>query len=245
MEKIVPKISQAIILAAGFGTRMRPLTFKTPKPLIKINNLPIIFYILEELRKNNITNCFVNTHHLSDKIEKYINIYNKKNQSMKIKIIKEEKILETGGAVKNIKEKDITKPIVVINGDSIIIPTNSKNFLADLIKNFEPNNMDFLLLLDDMQNSIGYSGKGDFKSNSEIYPSRIYRRQFNSFAYTGWQILNPKIIDKVKVNKFSLNLCYDRAIKSNLLWGIKNSGKWLHIGTKSALDEANEWFKKQ
>ena len=245
MEKIVPKISQAIILAAGFGTRMQPLTFKTPKPLIKINNLPIIFYILEELRKNNITNCFINTHHLSDKIEKYINIYINKNQSMNIKIIKEEKILETGGAVKNIKEKDITKPIIVINGDSIIIPNNSKNFLADLIKNFEPNNMDFLLLLDDMQNSIGYSGKGDFISYNEIYPSRIYRRQFNGFAYTGWQILNPKIIDKVKVSKFSLNLCYDRAIKSNLLWGIKNSGKWLHIGTKSALDEANEWFKKQ
>ena len=81
MLKNIPEISQAIILAAGFGTRMQPLTFKTPKPLIKINNKPIIFYILEELRKNNIKNCFINTHYLSEKIEKYINTYKKKNPS--------------------------------------------------------------------------------------------------------------------------------------------------------------------
>ena len=162
MHKNIPEISQAIILAAGFGTRMQPLTFNTPKPLIKINNKPIIFYILEELRKNNIKNCFINTHYLSEKIEEYIYTYKKKNSSMNIKIIKETEILETGGAIKNIKDKDSTKPIIVINGDSIIIPNNSKNFLADLIKNFDPNKMDFLLLLDNIKKSICYSGKGDF-----------------------------------------------------------------------------------
>ena len=243
MHKNIPKISQAIILAAGFGTRMQPLTFNTPKPLIKINNKPIIFYILEELRKNNIKNCFINTHYLSEKIEEYIYTYKKKNSSMNIKIIKETEILETGGAIKNIKDKDKTKPIIVINGDSIIIPDNSKNFLSDLIKNFDPFKMDFLLLLDDRKKSIGYKGKGDFITNSETFPAKIFRKQAKSFAFTGWQILNPKIIDEIRINKFSLNVCYDKAIENNLLWGIKNSGKWLHIGTKSALDEANEWFK--
>lgn len=243
MHKNIPQISQAIILAAGFGTRMQPLTFNTPKPLIKINNKPIIFYILEELRKNNIKNCFINTHYLSEKIEEYIHTYKKKNSSMNIKIIKETEILETGGAIKNIKDKDSTKPIIVINGDSIIIPNNSKNSLADLIKNFDPNKMNFLLLLDNIKNSIGYSGKGDFVSNSKTFPAKIFRKQANSLAYTGWQVLNPKIIDEVNVNKFSLNICYDKAIEKNLLWGINNSGKWLHIGTKKALNEAIEWFK--
>ena len=103
--------------------------------------------------------------------------------------------------------------------------------------------MDFLLLLDDKKKSIGYTGKGDFITNSDTFPAKIFRQQAKSFAFTGWQILNPKIIDEVRINKFSLNVCYDKAIENNLLWGIKNSGKWLHIGTKSALDEANEWFK--
>ena len=239
-----PKISQAIILAAGFGTRMQPLTFKTPKPLVKINNKPIIYYILEELKNNNIKNCFINTHHLSGKIENYLNEYKNINPTMKISLVKEEKILDTGGAIKNIKNKDASKPILVINGDSIIIPSNLENFLAQLIFNFEPKNMDFLLLLDNFKNSIGYDGKGDFSFSNNIMPSRIYRNNIDSYAFTGWQILNPKIIDQIKINKFSLNICYDKAIKKNSIWGMINSGKWLHIGTKNALNSSNEWFKK-
>jgi len=243
MKETNNKISQAIILAAGFGTRLRPLTLNTPKPLIEINNKPIIFYILEELRKNNIKKCFINTHYLSEKIQNYINVYNKKNKSMNIRIVKESEILETGGAIKNIKGKDTTQPIIVINGDSIIIPRKKDNFLNELINNFDPIKMDFLLLLDDAKNAIGYNGRGDFSSENKNHPSRIYREHVNGLAYTGWQILNPKVIDKVKINKFSVNMCYDEAIKNNLIWGIKNSGKWLHIGTQNALNEAKEWIK--
>jgi MurNAc alpha-1-phosphate uridylyltransferase len=243
MSKNIPLISQAIILAAGFGRRMQPLTFKVPKPLVRINNKPIIFYILEELRKNNINHCFINTHYLSEQIEEYIKEYKKINLAMKISIIKEEIILETGGAIKNIKQKDVSKPILVINGDSIIIPNNSTNFLTEFIAKFEQKEMDFLLLLDDMRNSIGYDGKGDFSFFHKTMPSRVYRKYSDSLAYTGWQILNPKIIDEVKINKFSLNICYDKAIKNNSIWGTTHSGKWLHIGTKNALKKANEWLK--
>lgn len=243
MRKTSNEISQAIILAAGFGTRLRPLTLNTPKPLILINNKPIIFYILEQLRINNIKNCFINAHYLSDKIKNYINEYNKKNKSMNVSIVKEPEILETGGAIKNIKGKDTTQPIIVINGDSIIVPVKKSNFLDELIINFDPVKMDFLLLLDDTKNSIGYNGGGDFSTENNNYPSKIYRDTVNGLAYTGWQILNPKVIDKVKTRKFSVNMCYDKAIKNNLIWGIKNSGKWLHIGTENALNEAKEWIK--
>ena len=101
------------------------------------------------------------------------------------------------------------------------------------------------MLLDNIKKiQLVIVGKGDFISNSKIFPSKIFRKQDSGFAYTGWQILNPKIIDEINVNKFSLNICYDKAIENNLLWGINNSGKWLHIGTKkAALSEAIEWFK--
>ena len=237
------KITEAIILAAGFGARMRPLTLTTPKPLVLLKNKPIIFYILEELKKNKIKKCFINVHYLSLKIEDYIKEYKKFNKSMEIIIIKEKVILDTGGAIKNIKDKDNNKPIIVINGDSLIIPFKSISPLSLLIKNYNTKNMDFLLLLDNFKNSIGYYNKGDFAFSSKNRPSRISRNMNNGLAYTGWQILNPKVTNEVKKNVFSLNFCYDNAIKNNSIWGIINSQKWLHIGTMEALKEANTWLE--
>ena len=237
------KITEAIILAAGFGARMHPLTLTTPKPLVLLKNKPIIFYILEELKKNKIKKCFINVHYLSLKIEEYIKEYKKFNKSMEIIIIKEKVILDTGGAIKNIKDKDNNKPIIVINGDSLIIPFKSISPLSLLIKNYNAKNMDFLLLLDDFKNSIGYYNKGDFAFSSKNRPSRISRNINNGLAYTGWQILNPKVTNEVKKNVFSLNFCYDNAMKNNSIWGILNNQKWLHIGTIEALKEANTWLE--
>jgi N-acetyl-alpha-D-muramate 1-phosphate uridylyltransferase len=237
------KITQAIILAAGFGVRMRPLTLTTPKPLVKLKNKPLIFYILEELKKNKIKKCFINVHYLSLKIEKYIDEYKKTNQTMEIIIIKEEVILDTGGAIKNIINKDNSQPIIVINADSLIVPFKSISPLSLLIDNFDSKNMDFLLLLDNFKESIGYHGKGDFSFSNKNNPSTIIRNINNGLAYTGWQVLNPNKANQVKKNVFSLNYCYDKAIKEDLIWGIINTQKWLHIGTIEALNEANTWLE--
>ena len=237
------KITQAIILAAGFGVRMRPLTLTTPKPLVKLKNKPLIFYILEELKKNKIKKCFINVHYLSLKIEKYIDEYKKTNQTMEIIIIKEEVILDTGGAIKNIINKDNSQPTIVINADSLIVPFKSISPLSLLIDNFDSKNMDFLLLLDNFKDSIGYHGKGDFSFSNKNNPSTIIRNMNKGLAYTGWQILNPNAVNQVINNVFSLNYCYDKAIKENLIWGIINTQKWLHIGTIEALNEANTWLE--
>ena len=237
------KITQAIILAAGFGVRMRPLTLTTPKPLVKLKNKPLIFYILEELKKNKIKKCFINVHYLSLKIEKYIDEYKKTNQTMEIIIIKEEVILDTGGAIKNIINKDNSQPIIVINADSLIVPFKSISPLSLLIDNFDSKNMDFLLLLDNFKDSIGYHGKGDFSFSNKNNPSTIIRNMNKGLAYTGWQVLNPNAVNQVINNVFSLNYCYDKAIKENLIWGIINTQKWLHIGTIEALNEANTWLE--
>ncbi|MDG2268001.1 MAG: sugar phosphate nucleotidyltransferase [Alphaproteobacteria bacterium] len=237
------KITQAIILAAGFGVRMRPLTLTTPKPLVKLKNKPLIFYILEELKKNKIKKCFINVHYLSLKIKKYIDEYKKTNQTMEIIIIKEEVILDTGGAIKNIINKDNSQPTIVINADSLIVPFKSISPLSLLIDNFDSKNMDFLLLLDNFKDSIGYHGKGDFSFSNKNNPSTIIRNMNKGLAYTGWQILNPNAVNQVINNVFSLNYCYDKAIKENLIWGIINTHKWLHIGTIEALNEANTWLE--
>lgn len=237
------KITQAIILAAGFGVRMRPLTLTTPKPLVKLKNKPLIFYILEELKKNKIKKCFINVHYLSLKIKKYIDEYKKTNQTMEIIIIKEEVILDTGGAIKNIINKDNSQPTIVINADSLIVPFKSISPLSLLIDNFDSKNMDFLLLLDNFKDSIGYHGKGDFSFSNKNNPSTIIRNMNNGLAYTGWQVLNPNAVNQVINNVFSLNYCYDKAIKENLIWGIINTQKWLHIGTIEALNEANTWLE--
>ena len=238
-----PKIDQAIILAAGFGVRMRPLTLKTPKPLVKLNNKPIIYYILEELKNNKIKKCFINVHYLPLKIEKYIEEYRALNKSMNIVIIKEKVILETGGAIKNILKKNANGPIIAINADSLIIPFKQVSPLSLLIKIFNANTMDFLLLLDNFKNSIGYYDKGDFSFSSNDVPSRIIRNMNSGFAYTGWQILNPNAVLKVNKNVFSLNYCYNKAITKNTIWGMINSQKWLHIGNINALNEANRWLE--
>jgi len=237
------KIDQAIILAAGFGLRMRPLTLTIPKPLVKLNKKPIIYYILEELKNNEIKKCFINVHYLPLKIEKYIEEYRALNKSMDIIIIKEKVILETGGAIKNILDKNDNKPIIVINADSLIIPFEQVSPLALLIKQFNINTMDFLLLLDDFKNSIGYYDKGDFSFSSNNSPSKVIRNINNGLAYTGWQILNPNAVHKVNNNVFSLNYCYNKAIKDNTIWGMLNTQKWLHIGTINALNEANRWLE--
>ena len=238
-----PKIDQAIILAAGFGVRMHPLTLITPKPLVKLNKKPIIYYILEELKNNEIKKCFINVHYLPLKIEKYIEEYRALNKSMDIIIIKEKVILETGGAIKNILEKNDNKPVIVINADSLIMSFEQVSPLALLMKQFNANTMDFLLLLDDLKSSIGYYDKGDFSFSNNAAPSRIIRNMNNGLAYTGWQILNPNAVHKVNKNVFSLNYCYNKAIKDNTIWGMLNTQKWLHIGTINALNEANRWLE--
>ena len=238
-----PKIDQAIILAAGFGVRMRPLTLTTPKPLVKLNKKPIIYYILEELKNNEIKKCFINVHYLPLQIESYIKEYRALNKCMDIVIIKEKFILETGGAIKNILEKNDNKPIIAINADSLIIPFKQVSPLSLLIKKFNANTMDFLLLLDDLKNSIGYYGKGDFSFSSNDAPSRIIRNMNDGLAYTGWQILNPDTVHKINKNVFSLNYCYNKAITENTIWGVINTQKWLHIGTINALNDANKWLE--
>ena len=236
---------QALILSAGYGKRMLPLTLLTPKPLIKLLGKPIITYLLKQLENNNISSCFINSHHLSDKIELFVAEYLKKNSLINIHTSYEKEILDTGGAIKNINDINCD-PLIVINGDSIIINTNHHNPIKVLKENFDPVQMDALLLLDNYKNSIGYEGQGDFvfKKNNPDLIERIGKQTKGALAFTGWQILNPKIVKNINKKKFSLNYFFDQAIRNNRLCGLINKNKWLHIGNLESLKESSMWLEK-
>ena len=241
------KISQALILAAGYGERMHPLTLTTPKPLIKLLKKPLIGYILDQLIVNNIRYCFINSHHLYKKINKYAEKFQKLSNYPILSVTYEKNILDTGGAIKNINKIILEEPLLVINGDSILIQTKTLNPLEKLIRYFNPQLMDALLLLDNMEDAVGYNGDGDFILKHKTLPAPINRnfnRSAKAFAFTGWQILNPKVVKNINLDKFSLNLFYDNAINKERLWGIINQDKWLHIGTLEALKESERWLIK-
>ena len=246
MYRNTHKNIQALILAAGYGTRMLPLTLKTPKPLVKLLDKPLIMYILEQIKSNNIDHCYINSHHLHNKIKRFVKEFQKENIFPKIKISYEKNILETGGAIKNINLTN-NNSLLVINADSIIINENDNNIIKKLKENFKPKKMDALLLLDNFKNSIGYEGTGDFVIKEKSFLSSIERKSNSSaetYAFTGWQILNPQMINKINIKRFSLNYFYDNAIKNNRLWGIINEDKWLHIGTINALKDSEKLLEE-
>ena len=200
-------INEAMIFAAGFGKRMLPLTIKTPKPLLKINNKSIISYQIERLLELNFKQILVNGHYLFNELNKQLKIY-----SPYVKVIYEEEILETGGGLLNLLKKkkfmNLESPKLLINGD--IFWQKKKNCPVEMLIKKWDDSMDFLLVLKDKNNVLGYNGNGDFSLKDENKRvSRIFKKTKNNFVFTGLQIINPKVIKNKKKNflleKFFLN----------------------------------------
>ena len=154
------EINEAMIFAAGFGKRMHPLTKEVPKPLLKVNGKPIIFYIIEELINLKFKNIVINTHHLSEKFRDELKPF-----STTVKVIFEKEILDTGGGFLNAINKDyfynLKSPKVLINGD-VLWKKNSTCPIKNIMKNWNEEKMDLLLCLIKKKNFFGYKGKGDF-----------------------------------------------------------------------------------
>lgn len=241
------KITQAFIFAAGRGKRMMPLTKNCPKPLLKIANKPIINYIIEKLNKvSSIEKIIINGFYLSDKIEKHLsNLSNSK-----LIFSKEIEQIETGGALLFAKDKyNFESPILTINGD--LFWQNPSNFddLEYLISNFDEKNSDILMGIKESDKYFGYDGKngGDFIiSNKKIAENvrELLRSSKNSHAFVGIQIINPKILLKIKKKAFSLSDIYKLSENEtgilNKIHGIELKGNYFHIGTPRTLEEASK-----
>ena len=233
-EHAAPK--SAMILAAGLGVRMRPLSNNTPKPLIKVAGKTLIEYNLDALAKFGVTDVIVNIHYLRDQMKSFFKDFKK----LKVYISDEEReLLDSGGGVKRALPFLGKSPFFVLNSDSFWLDGPVSN-LKRLINVWNPLHMDILLMLAAGSQVTGYNGYGDFIMDSDGKLIRRPERIISPFIYTGVAIINPKIFTETPEGPFSLNLLFDRAIKSSRLNGIRLDGQWFHVGTPQAIQEAEQ-----
>lgn len=234
------QIDQAMILAAGLGTRMRPLTLKVPKPLVKVGGKPLLQYALDALNVAQITKIVMNVHHLVDQIERYVEGLT----GFDIQISDERfDLLDSGGGIKHALPLFSEKPIILLNADTFWMeqPECADN-ISVLCNAFVPENMDILLMLVPLDRSTGHEGQGDFVMSDEGRLVRFKDRNLDDncepLIYAGVAILKPSIFDDIEARKFSLNRCFDAAIAQGSLFGQIMHGHWITVGTMEAIDEA-------
>ena len=216
------KVKKAIILGAGFGKRMRPITKKIPKPLVKIRNKTILEHSINFLVSLGVNHIIINTHYLHSQIQKFLK---KKKFSCKIDLVFEKKkILNTGGGILNASKRFKKQVFFVLNPDTIWRREYKKEF-KNLIKNYQKNKKPAMLLVPKSK-SFDRSFKGDFNLNSR---KEILREKNNKFIFTGAQIITRSVFKSKKVKPFSMNKVWDDLIKKRELIGIISKQKFLHI----------------
>ena len=228
-----------MVLAAGFGERMRPLTEKMPKPLVPVAGKPLLDHVLDRLAAAGITQAVVNVHYLADQIEKHV----ASRKTPQIVISDERtKLLNTGGGVVKALPTIGTEPFFHINSDTIWIDGAKPN-LTRLADAFDPETMDTLLLLAPTKGSIGYIGRGDFAMAADGRLTRRGERDTVPFVYAGAAILQPAPFVEAPESEFPLTEIFDRVAKKGRLFGLPLDGLWMHVGTLAAIDEAEGAIK--
>ena len=225
---------RAMVLAAGLGKRMRPITATVPKPLVEVNGKALIDYGLDKLERAGVESAIVNVHYLPDLVSVHVG----RRRKPKVTISDERaKLLDTGGGIAKALPYFEGEPFYVINADSFWIEGARPN-LDWLASTWNPEAMDALLLLASTVRSVGYHGRGDFRMDAAGRLSRRPEREVAAFAYSGAAILHPRLFENCPEGPFSLNRLFDRAIENERLFGVRMDGIWLHVGTPETIGEA-------
>ena len=226
-----------MILAAGFGKRIHPLTFKSPKPLLKIGNETLLSNTIKFLELFGIKQSIINVHYLGEQIVDYIN---RNHFNLTLNIVKEKnKILDTGGGVLNAIQHFSDEPFLIINPDTIW----NSNYLKELKlmekSFFENKKNECSLLVVDKKKSFDQSFKGDFDLKNNL----ISRKEKDDlkYIYTGLQIIKPEVFFGVDAEVFSINKIWNKLIKNNKLYGVESHIDFLHVST---LDIYTKLLKK-
>ncbi|UUX51382.1 nucleotidyltransferase family protein [Nisaea acidiphila] len=227
----------AMILAAGKGTRLAPLTDKTPKPLVEVDGKALIDHILDRLAAVGVKNVVVNTFHLGEQIEAHL----AERSDVSITFSREEELLETGGGVVKALPLLGDAPFFVINGDSLWVDA-MKPTLSRLAEAWDDKKMDGLLLLHPFSRVPGWHGYGDFTMDPEGRLSRREERRVAPYAYMGASILHPRLFEGAPEGAFSLNRLYDKAQEAERLYGALHDGLWYHISTNEDLETARRLY---
>ncbi|MCO5090178.1 nucleotidyltransferase family protein [Bosea sp. (in: a-proteobacteria)] len=230
-----------MVLAAGLGQRMRPITDTLPKPLVRIGGKAMLDHMLDRLADAGIAEAVVNVHHLAGLIEAHLAA----RSHPRIAISDERaELLETGGGVKKALPLLGPAPFFHVNSDALWRETGRPAMQA-MAQAWDPERMDMLLLLADRETSLGFDGAGDFFLADD---GRLTRRGGAVSAphiYAGVAILKPELFTDTPEGPFSLNLLFDRAIAQGRLYGERLEGRWLHVGTPGAIAPAEAAFAAQ
>ena len=216
-----------MILAAGYGKRIQPLTLNCPKPLLKIGSETLLSNTISFLERIGITKIVINVHYLGEQIIEYIN---KKKFNLDIKIVREkDKILDTGGGVLNVIQNFSSKPFLVINPDTVWNLDYLKEVKSMEKKIIENKKSKCFLLVVNKKKSFDQNLNGDFNLQKDLI-SRKNPKDLN-YIYTGLQIIKPEIFSDFPEKIFSINKIWDRLIKKNELFGIESNIEFLHVST--------------
>ena len=226
-------LTHAMVLAAGLGTRMRPLTDDRPKPLLPLAGRSLLHHALDRLRDAGVQHHVVNAHWFADQVTEAVDAHDAPGRL----VLREEPLLETGGGVTNALPHLGDGPFAVVNGDAFWLdgPTPA---LTRLAAAFDPAEMDALLLLVRTSQVDGEVGRGDFFLDPVGHVRRPPERQIAPYLFGGVQILTPGLFKDAPRGPFSLNRIYDRAIETNRLFGLVHDGAWFHLSTPRDLARA-------
>jgi MurNAc alpha-1-phosphate uridylyltransferase len=236
-------IKQAMVLAAGLGTRMRPITDTIPKPLVKIGGKPMIDYALDALRDAGVERAAVNVHYLADQMLDHLRDY----QGLEILISDERAALMNNGG-------GIVKGLTLLNRDTIFVmnadlfwigeqpgePTN----LQRLAGFFDPERMDMAMLCVRIEDTTGHNGINDFSMDADGRLTRYRDDPSNPVVYAGAIAMKPALLDDAPKDAFNINIYFDKAIARGRLYGMMLEGHWLTVGTPEAIGEAEETIRR-
>lgn len=227
-------IDQAMVLAAGLGTRMRPITNTTPKPLVQVAGKTLLDHALDSLAGADVQRAAVNVHYLADQIEEHT----KSRAKPQILISDErETLLDSGGGVKRAIAPLSDQPFFILNADSFWIDTDASNLMTMQMA-WNADQMDMQLLVAPKEKSVGFDGKGDFFMTQNGQLQRRGDADSAPYVYAGAIITKPNLFEVVQEDVFSLNRLFDDCISSGRLFGHVLDGLWLHVGTPAAIAEA-------
>jgi MurNAc alpha-1-phosphate uridylyltransferase len=232
--------SSAMVLAAGLGRRMHPLTLDRPKPLVEVAGKCLIDYAFDHLRRAGIKRAVVNVHYLAEQLVRWAQA-----QKTPEIIVSDERreLLDTGGGIVKALPHLGRQPFFVLNSDSFWVDGKTPA-LQKLRLAWNASEMDCLLLLCPLAASVGYGGTGDFHMLSD---GRLVRKEAGAsapFIYAGGFLVSPRLFTGAPQGAFSMNLLWDEAQAKGRLFGIPHDGLWIHVGTPESIAYAEKVMKK-
>lgn len=229
---------RGMVLAAGLGIRMRPMTDSLPKPLIPVNGRTLLDRALDRLEDAGVERVVVNLFHLGHMIEEHL----ARRAAPEIVFSPEAERLETGGGVAGALPLLGDQPFFVVNGD-ILWLNGVDDALVRLRSAWNDGIMDGLLLVHSTVEAYGYSGRGDFIIDPAGAVRRRQEGEVAPFLFTGVQIFHRRLFDGAPGGAYSLNLLYDKAIGAGRLYAVVHDGEWFHVGTPEGLAQAEQYLE--